>query len=160
MNEELFSDIAIEQAAARKFKVALDVKQMILRDVPVGRIASASVFITSHNHMYVFIRAQAPIILDDVRKIINRMGLQADVFLPPDGNKDYFNDIGRERFRAVFPGRTPGNDEDLHYYRLLAPYNPALVRISAVKTGVIRQFDLDSTQWRTAKHFSYRKVTV
>ena len=72
-------------------------------------------------------------ILSDVKKIISRMGMRAELFLPPKGQPRYFEDIGKRKFREVFPGRKHVTDEDLHFYKTLAPYNPALVLISEVK---------------------------
>ena len=41
----------------------------------------------------------------------------------------------------------------------LAPYNPALVAISEVKHGEIKQFDASSpSQWRPAATFMYRRM--
>ena len=59
----------------------------------------------------------------------------------------------------VFPGRTRVSDEDIIFYRTLAPYNPALVMISEVKSGEIYQFDSDFRgNWRVATKFTYRRI--
>ena len=87
------------------------------------------------------------------------MGLKAELYVPPKGQPNYFDDIGRERVRAVFPGKTVITETDLIYYRTLAPYNPALVQIHEVIDGEIRQFDTDAHgQWRTAVKFAYRRI--
>jgi hypothetical protein len=47
----------------------------------------------------------------------------------------------------------------LHFYKTLAPYNPALVLISEVKNGEIYQFDSDAYgNWRVGARFSYRRI--
>lgn len=63
------------------------------------------------------------------------MGLKAELYMPPKGQPHYFDDIGRMKFSEVFPGRKVITDEDIVFYKTLAPYNPALVLISEVKKG-------------------------
>ena len=90
-----------------------------------------------------------------------RMGLQAEIFIPPRGEPDYFDRIGRNKFREVFPGRSVVKSEDIAYYRTLAPYNPALIQIKEVKHGSIKRFDADSARdWRTAAEFAYRRIST
>lgn len=158
MSDEIFNDLAIEQTAAKFFKRTLEVRQVVVREVPVSRTGKATVFMTDQKQLYLFIQAESAMVLDDVRKIALRMGLQPEEFVPPNGDKEYFDTIARERFRATFPGKHITSEEDLRFYRQLAPYNPALVRISAVKTGEIMQYDPTSAGWRKAAAFSYRKV--
>jgi hypothetical protein len=87
------------------------------------------------------------------------MGLKADIYLPPKGRPNYFDEVGQSKFHEVFPGRKNINDEDIMFYRTLASYNPALVLISEVKDGHIYQYDSDSTtNWRVAAKFAYRRI--
>ena len=59
----------------------------------------------------------------------------------------------------VFPGRHVITDEDIIFYKTLAPYNPALVMISEVKNGEIYQFDADARDgWRVGAKFAYRRI--
>lgn len=158
MTEEIYNEVATEKTIYKVFRKKLDIKQVVVRDVPTSRTSQATLFLTENQQMYLFIAAEASMILDDVRKIVNRMGLEAAEFLPPAADKHYFDSIGEQKFKAVFPGRSVASENDIRFYRLLAPYNPALVRISAIKTGEIKQFEQDSGQWRHAARFSYRKV--
>jgi hypothetical protein len=158
MTGKILDELEIEQAAEQHFKQKLDIKQIVARDVPTGNVSYATVFLAAHNNMYVYIKAEAPMLLDDVRKMVNRMGLEAEEFLPPRGDNGYFDAVGRERFKSVFPGREVVTDEDLIFYRRLAPYNPALVKISAIKTGEIRRFVSQGMLWPVAVKFSYRKI--
>jgi hypothetical protein len=97
--------------------------------------------------------------LGDIKKIVSRMGLKPELFVPPKGRQDYFDEVGRQHVRAVFPGRTHITETDLVYYRTLAPYNPALVQIREIPTGEIRQFDTDAHgDWRVAVRFAYRRI--
>ena len=132
---------------------------MILRGVPVSRVADATVFLTKKKQLYVYISARSRLTLGDISKIVSRMGMKAELFLPPVGNPDYFNVIGREKFEQVFPGRTYVNDDELRFYRTLAPYNPALVLINEVKNGELFQYDSDTKSgWRLATRFAYRRI--
>lgn len=158
MSDKLLDELEIEQAAEQYFKQKLDIKQIVARDVPTGQVAHATVFLVAHNNLYVYLKAEAPMLLDDVRKMVNRMGLEVEQFLPPRGDNGYFDAVGRERFKAVFPGRDVVTEEDLIFYRRLAPYNPALVKISAIKTGEIRRFVTQGSAWPVAVKFSYRKI--
>ncbi|RWZ79411.1 MAG: hypothetical protein EOT04_01875 [Candidatus Chaera renei] len=158
MNDEIYNDIGLEQALRDRFGLAINVYKVIVREAPVSRSALATVFFDDKNNLYAFIAAKGQQLLDDAAKAVLRMGLEAERFMPPGGDAEYFDSIGRERFKDMFPGRTPRGEDDIRYYKKLAPYNPALVKISAVKTGEIKRFDDELGQWRVAAHFSYRKV--
>jgi hypothetical protein len=81
------------------------------------------------------------------------------MYMPPKGQPNYFDEIGRDKFKDVFPGRQNPSAFDLVYYRTLAPYNPALVQIAEVKHGEVMQFDTDARgQWRVAAKFAYRRI--
>jgi hypothetical protein len=99
------------------------------------------------------------LLLADIKKIVSRMGLVAEVYIPPRGRAQYFDEIGSEKFRKVFPGRGAISEADIRYYRTLAPYNPALVQVREIKNGEIYQFDADAHGgWRVAAKFSYRRI--
>lgn len=159
MADEIYDDIAIERLCKERFGVAADISQVIVRAIPVSRTAHATVFLTTKKQLYVYIAAKSRLVLGDVSKIVSRMGLKAELYLPPIGHPDYFNTIGREKFEAVFPGRTYVADDELRFYRTLAPYNPALVLISEVKNGEIFRYDSDTRGgWRLAARFAYRRI--
>lgn len=161
MNSEIYDDIAIEETAREQFGKQLDIKQVIARDVPTSHTTTASVFLTTKGQLFALVSGRAPLTLGDVRKIIRRMGMTADAYLPPKHEPHYFDKVAEEKFRDVFPGRTSVSDQDLLFYRLLAPYNPALVRIAAINDGVIRQFDsADSSNWRVAAKFAYKRINA
>jgi len=159
MNDLIYDDLAIEQNVKKLFGIACDVDTVIARQIPVSRTAVATVFLTKKKQLYAYINAQSNLTLGDVKKIVSRMGLKPELFLPPKGQPHYFDDIGRQHVRAVFPGKTNITDSDLIYYRTLAPYNPALVQIHEIETGEIRQFDTDAHgNWRVAAKFAYRRI--
>ncbi len=159
MNDEIYDDMALEHIAKKQFGMDIQIDKIIVRRIPVSRSANATVFLTTKKQLFCCIAAQSTLLLGDVKKIMTRMGLKAELYIPPKGRLDYFDDIGRKHFRAVFPGLGPVSDADLVYYRTLAPYNPALILIREVPRSEIRQFDTDARgYWRIAKKFTYRRI--
>lgn len=87
------------------------------------------------------------------------MNLRPEMYLPPKGRPTYFDDIGREKFRTVFPGRKDVHESDIMFYRTLAPYSPALFLVSEIIDGTIRKADSDARGgWRAAAKFTYRRI--
>jgi hypothetical protein len=159
MNDEIYDDMALERIAKDRFGLDIEISQVIIRQADVSRSASATVFLTKKKQLFVYVHGHSKLLLSDVKKIISRMGLKAELYLPPRGQTDYFDAIGREKFRDVFPGRAHINEEDIIFYRTLAPYNPALILISEVKNGEIYRYDSDSrANWRVAAKFTYRRI--
>lgn len=159
MSDEIYDDLALERIAKDRFGLPIDIDTVIVRQVPVSHVAEATVFLTKKKQLFVYVTAHSKLVLGDVKKIVTRMGLKAELFLPPKGETDYFDEIGRQKFREVFPGRGHITSQDLVFYRTLAPYNPALVQIHEVVDGEIRQFDTDSSSgWRIATRFAYRRI--
>ena len=158
MNTTTYDVLALEEIAKEKFDFSVEIQSIILPMSDVGRTAAASVFLTSKNHLAVYVEASSAT-LADIKKIVRRMGLKVEEFLPPRGQPNYFDDIGRERFQSVFPGMKIISSDDLLYYRTLAPYNPALGIISEVKNGEIYQFDPDACGgWRVGARFRYKRI--
>lgn len=159
--DRIFDDIALERAIKDQFGLVIEVENVIADKIPVSATAAAAVFLTRKKQLYCFVSAQSNLVLADVKKIIARMGLKPELYIPPKGRPHYFDDIGRERFRAVFPGRAHVTADDLVYYRTLAPYNPALVLIKEIPNGVIKQYDTDASgDWRPAARFAYRRINT
>lgn len=159
MNDSVYDDMALEQIAKTKFGMAIDIDFVIARTIPVSRVANATLFLTTKKQLYLYVNGTSKLLLGDIQKIVSRMGLVAELYIPPKGQPMYFDEIGRHKFKAVFPGRSNPVDSDLTYYRTLAPYNPALVQISEVKHGEVMQFDTDAkTGWRIATKFAYRRI--
>ncbi len=159
MNSEIYSDITIERVAKERFGLSIDIDQVIVRQADVSRTAHATVFLTKKKQLLVYIDGHSKLLLSDVQKIVSRMGLKAEIYFPPKGQPDYFDRIGREKFRDVFPGRGSITNDDVLFYRTLAPYSPALVLIKEVKNGEIYCYDSDArTNWRVAAKFDYRRI--
>lgn len=159
MRDEIYDDMSLEKVAKDRFGVEVDISQVIVREVEVSRTATATVYLTKKKQLLVYVNGHSRLLLGDIKKIISRMGLRAELYFPPKGQPDYFDTIGREKFCEVFPGRSKISDEDIVFYRTLAPYNPALVLISEVRNGEIYKYDSDAhSGWRVAAHFTYRRI--
>lgn len=159
MIAQTYDELALERKIKDRFGLDLDVSVAVAWQIPVNRTDNATVFLTKKKQLYVYIEAQSKLLLGDVKKIVSRMGLSAELYLPPRGQPQYFDSIGRTKFREVFPGRSHVSSDDIIFYRTLAPYNPALVQIQEVKTGEIKQYDPDaSSDWRVATKFAYRRI--
>lgn len=161
MTDEIYDDLALERIAKERFGVSLEVSKVIVRGVAVSRTAEATVFTTSKKQLFAYISGRSRLLLGDINKMVSRMGMKPEIFIPPAADPEYFDAIGRERFKQVFPGRHQIGSEELRYYRTLAPYNPALVLISEVKNGEIYCYDSDAKGgWRVAARFAYRRIST
>ena len=154
-----FDDFDLEKLIKDEFGVSVDVDKVIARRISVGQGAYATIFLTSKKQLYCFIGGPARLSFGDVRKITTRVGLRAETFFPPKGRLDYFNEVARTKFRDVFPGRRDVLDEDLAYYRTLAPYCPALIAVQEIKDGTIYCADSDARNgWRPSVKFAYQRI--
>ncbi len=159
MTQVTYDELALERSCKTEFGMDIEIKQVIAWRIPVSRVDNATVFLSSKKQLYVYIDAQSRLVLSDVKKLVSRMGLKAELYLPPKGRPQYFDEIGRQKFAEVFPGRTHVTDSDIMFYRTLAPYTPALIQINEVKSGVIFQHDSDASGgWRPAAKFAYRRI--
>ena len=159
MINDMFDEVDLERRIYSLFKLDINIKAVIADKVPVSRSANATVFLTDKQLLFCFIDSPMRLTLGDVRKLISRMGLKVQQYIAPGADVDYFDDIAREKFNETFPGRIAVSEEDLYFYKTLAPYCPALVQISEVSGGVIKQYDPTAVgNWRTSVKFSYRRL--
>jgi hypothetical protein len=159
MTDKMYEELAIERLIKDKFGINIDLYNPILFKVPISRTGEATLFLTEKKQLYLFISGQSKFLFSDIKKIVSRMGLKAELYFPPKGKPDYFDEVGRSKFHDVFPGRSHVSDDDIVFYRTLAPYNPALVLISEIKDGHVYQYDVDSSGgWRIATKFAYRRI--
>jgi hypothetical protein len=159
MNDHLYDDVALERQIKERFGVVAEVDSVIVRHIPVGRSVEATLFLTSKKQLYVYVDGEARLYLSDVQKIVSRMGLQAEMYMPPKGRAHYFDEVGTAKFQEIFPGRKVVTEQDIAFYKTLAPYSPALILIKEVKNGIIYQYDSDATGgWRPSTKFSYRRI--
>lgn len=159
MNPTIFDDYALEKSVQDGFGLSSGIDQIIVNKVDISRTATATVFLSDKKQLFCYIEATSRLVLDDVMKLVNRMGLKAESYLPPKNQPTYFDDFGRSKFRSTFPGRGNVTDSDIIFYRKLSPYNPALIIVQEVKDGHIYQYDADSKEnWRIAAKFAYRRI--
>lgn len=149
----------LEETIWDSFGLEVVVESVILWRVDVSRTAQATIFLTKKKQLLAYIDASAPLVLADVKKMVSRMGLTAELYIPPKGQPNYFDEIGKMKFLQVFPGRKAVSADDVLFYKTLAPYNPALVMVSGVKNGEIYQYDADArSSWRVGAKFAYRRI--
>jgi hypothetical protein len=159
MSDKMYDELALERSIRERFGIDIDIRQAIVAHSPVSHTAEATLFLTTKKQLYLYISGQSKLLLGDIKKLVSRMGLKAELYVPPKGRPQYFDDIGRDKFKEVFPGRGHVSDDDIIFYRTLASYNPALVLISEVKDGEVYQFDSDAIgNWRLAAKFTYRRI--
>lgn len=159
MSDIMYDELAMEREIKDYFGVDADIRKAITFRMPIGPSSEATLFLNKKKQLYLFIAGHSRFTLGDVKKIVSKMGLKADIYLPPKNRPQYFDEVGKIKFHDVFPGRKNTTAADLTFYKTLAPYNPALVLISEVKKGVVYQYDSDSnTGWRPATKFSYRRI--
>ncbi len=159
MNEQVYDDFALEKNLKAQFGVVAEVDSVIARRFPVSRTAEATLFLTKKKQLFLYVTSQSKLLLSDVQKIVSRSGLKAETYMPPRNRPNYFDEVGTQKFRDIFPGRGHINPQDIAFYRTLTPYTPALILVSEVKEGVIYQYDSDNTGgWRQHTKFSYRRI--
>lgn len=159
MNEQVYDDLALEKNLKAEFGLDAEVDSVIARRFPVSRTAEATLFLTKKKQLLIYITSQSKILLADVQKMVSRAGLKAEMYIPPRNRPNYFDEVGTEKFREIFPGRGHINAHDIAFYRTLTPYSPALVLISEVKGGIVYQYDSDATgEWRQNTRFTYRRI--
>ncbi len=156
---DLFDDFALERSTKDEFGVSLEVDKVIARNIDVGNSMHATLFLTKKKQLYCYIYGPARLVLGDVKKLAVRIGLKVEMFFPPKGRPQYFDEVGRVKFREVFPSRRDVSPEDIVFYKTLAPYSPALLLISEIRDGTIYCADSDArTGWRPAVKFAYRRI--
>lgn len=159
MNDQVYHDFELEKIIKAKFGVNAEIDNVIARRFPVSRTAEATLFLTKKKQLFLFIDSQSKLLLSDVQKIVSRVGLKAELYMPPKNRPHYFDEVGTEKFREIFPGRGHITQQDIAFYRTLSPYRPALILITEVKNGSIYQYDSDSSgQWRLHVKFAYRRI--
>lgn len=159
MNEQVYHDFALEKIIKAQFGISAEVDSVIARTFPVNRTTEATLFLTKKKQLFLYIDGQSKLLLSDVQKIVSRIGLKAELYVPPKGRPNYFDEVGFQKFKEIFPGRSSINQQDIAFYRTLSSYSPALILINEVKTGMIYQYDSDSSgEWRPNTKFTYRRI--
>lgn len=76
MLDNAVNDMAVEELIKAQFGLQLEVKQMIVRSVPVSRVATASVFLTPKRQVFALIQAQSAMTLGDAARYCQKDGSQ------------------------------------------------------------------------------------
>lgn len=157
--QEVTELIDLEGTCRAHFGAPLSIKRIIANGLPTGNSSRTTVFETKDHSLYALCTSHIPLTLADIKKIARRMGIEAEKYLPPAFDQQYFYNYGRDAFLAAYPSRKLTPHDDLSYYESLAPYSPALIKISQIKNG-LRQFIPIAEQWQPAVTYSYAKVEV
>jgi hypothetical protein len=160
MNDDLYSDIALEETMSQQFHKKMDITRMIVRNMQVGVNAYASLFRVKGGAVYVLLRSTyQQMTVADVKRIVREMGLETSEMLPPAAVEEYFVMHATRRFKEVYPGRRDVSDDDLRYYMTLVPYSPALLKVSKIK-GEIKEYDPQARAWHVIKQMSYNHIGI
>lgn len=144
----------------RLFHVSLPVRRFLCDDIATGPQSYAVLFESGHDLYALFIAEPGTEqTLADVRRMAKNMGIEVQRFFPPHADPAYFHREGVEYFKKAYPGRKQWTAKDIMFYRSLASYSPALVRISAVK-GSLSRFNSQGGSWQPAVDYSFRKIRV
>lgn len=159
MIKEVFADYELETNCSEEFGLKLDIVEIIARDLSTGQASRGTLFKTKSGQIYLYISALSLMTFGEVRLIVKRMQCEPEIFCPPSADRDYFERVARDKFQASFPGKKIVNENDLNYYRTLASYNPALIKIARIN-GEVCAFDRDSKTWRKAIGLNYSKLNL
>lgn len=159
MVSQQYADLALDEKLKNEFAFSQDIRKVLLRNIPVSPTLEATVFTTTKHQLFVLISGGARANLADIQKIIKRMGLKSEFYVPPHGDSNYFTNYATQQFANTYPGSKLQDDSDLRYFKTLAPYAPALVRIAEISSGVIKQYDTDAASgWRPVLQHTYRRI--
>jgi len=89
MEQEIYDDIALEQIAKNKFGLEVDIDHVVLRNAPVNHVAKATLFLTKKKQLLLYIGGTSKLSLGEVQKIVSRLGLKAELYMPPKGQPNY-----------------------------------------------------------------------
>jgi len=157
--KQLYDELNLEKHIQATFGLRVEVKSTIADKIPISASGNATVFLSNKGLLFALITSRGEQNLGDIKKILTRMNLKPEQFMPPRADADYFDRLATVKFREVYPGRKPTHKNDLTFYRTLAPYNPALIQISDVVNGVVKQYDSDAVgNWRPSVKFQYRRI--
>jgi len=153
-----FSEVAnVEDYCKVNFDVDLKIKDILLNNAPTSLNSQTTIFKDDQNMMYALYTSDERMTLAEVMNLVKSMGMEADEYLAPGGDKDYFLRFGYKLFMTVFPNLKPSSAKEISYYKTFTPYSPALVRISKV-TSEIREYNRIWKQWQKSLNFSYNRM--
>jgi len=149
----------IELACKKQFNVNLHVKEVLFDTITSGIHSYTTIFKTDHNDVYALCVSDEKLKLSDVQHAVKSMNMDAEEYLAPGGDKNYFLRLGYVAFLKAYPGRKSWNTQEALFYQTLTPYAPALVKISKIN-GEIRRYNSVAARWQKVYDFSYAKMRV
>lgn len=156
---ELAEKMRIKRLCKENFGVDLRINTIVASDVEMTQDDSYTTIFNTNGAMYALCETNEPTTLRDIKSQIRLMGLDAEYYYPPAHDANYFERYGKNAFLSVFPGREIATESDIDFYKTLAPYSPALVRIRKVN-GRIRRFNKPGNMWQTTMDLSYSRIRV
>lgn len=149
--------IDLQQICRANFGVDFTISQIIADDLTAGNACTVTVFMVMSGDMYAYCQSETLLTLRDVKRLMRRVGIDTAEYLPPAGQRNYFTNHSIQAFKAAFPGRTLHADDDLTFYESLAPYSPALIRVSEI-AGELHAYQQAFGQWQKALDYNYKRI--
>ncbi len=149
----------LERISKDYFGVDLHVDEIIANDITTGKNSYTTLFRADRQTLYALCEADDALSLSDVKEIIKSMGAEADEYLPPYDDDEYFQRAGTKAFSAIFPSRKEATLQETVFYQNMAQYSPALVRIARIG-GEIRRYNAISDRWQKDFDLSYLRMQV
>ena len=138
----------------------LTIDEILYDDIETGKGAYCVLFRTKRREIYALYMAKQPQTLLSVRHTVRSMGLEAESYAAPYGDKLYFKRKGFEIFKQAYPGRTQWTKQEQSFYQTLVEYSPALVKIAKIH-GEVRRYNPNySTKWQKVLDMHYEKMKV
>ena len=66
MNESVYDDLALEQIAKTRFGLPIEIDHVIVRGIPVSRVATATLFLTTKKQLLLYVSGSSKLLLSDV----------------------------------------------------------------------------------------------
>lgn len=155
----LLKNTQIEKICREYFSIEIKIKQVLINNTNSSNGSFTSVFQDNHNDIYALCLCDKPLLLLDIKNIINKMSMKAEKYYPPNGDEGYFISFAKKLYESVFPNRKSSNNQEYMFYESYAPYSPALMRISQIK-GEIKHYDTSCNQWKSLVDYNYYRVKV
>lgn len=137
----------IQHVCDEDFRLQLSVDEILFDNVTTEFNSYTTVFRTEDGSLYALCQSDDGMRLADVRRIIKSMNMISDRYYAPNGNVNYFDRLGMRVFKRAYPGRNSWTKDEAAYYRTLAPYSPALVKLAKVNTEV-RRYNPHAEKWQ------------
>ena len=137
----------IEYVCNEDFRLQLHVSKVLFDNVTTEFNSYTTVFRTEDGSLYALCQGGDGMRLTDVRRIVKSMNMISDRYYAPYGSADYFDRLGMRVFKRAYPGRNSWTKDEAAYYRTLAPYSPALVKLAKVNAEVHR-YNPHAEKWQ------------